>query len=108
VFEICGNGPSDVNERDGDDSPDLRPEYIHYRDEGCELADSCLNCPFPRCLYDEPRGKQRWLKRIRDREISRLFENGSGTGELGILFGVSRRTIQRAVKNTGKGNRETR
>ena len=25
---------------------DLRPEFCHYRDEGCDLAKSCLNCPF--------------------------------------------------------------
>ena len=27
--------------------PDLPPEYCHYRDEGCDLAESCLDCPFP-------------------------------------------------------------
>jgi hypothetical protein len=42
---------------------DLPPEYCHYRDDGCEFADnllhckaSCLSCPFPNCVYDEPRG----------------------------------------------------
>ena len=80
---------------------DLLPEYCHYRDEGCEFADSCLNCPFPQCLYDEPRGKQRWLKRLRNREISRLFGGGGwGVKELASLFGLSQRTIQRALKST--------
>ncbi len=37
--------------------PDLVPEYCQYQDEGCELAQSCLNCPFPSCIYDEPRGR---------------------------------------------------
>ncbi len=32
---------------------DLPPEYCHYRDEGCEFADSCLNCPLSRCIYDD-------------------------------------------------------
>ena len=32
------------------DGLDLPPEYCHYRDEGCDLADSCLNCPLPRCI----------------------------------------------------------
>ena len=26
---------------------DLPPEFCRYRDEGCELAESCLDCPFP-------------------------------------------------------------
>jgi len=53
---------------------DLPPEYCHYKDEGCELAESCLNCPFPGCIYDEHGGKQRLLKRQRDAEIVRLFK----------------------------------
>jgi len=78
---------------------DLPPEYCHYRDEGCELADSCLSCPFPECIYAQPRGKQRWLKRLRDREVLRLFTNqGKGVNELALVFGVSRRTIQRILK----------
>ena len=28
------------------------PEYAAYQDTGCELAPSCLNCPFIRCRYD--------------------------------------------------------
>ena len=36
---------------------DLPPDYCH-RDEGCGLARSCLNCPFPRCIYDVPCVKQ--------------------------------------------------
>ncbi len=80
---------------------DLPPEYCHYRDEGCDLADSCLNCPFPKCIYDQPRGRQRWLKRLRDREIVRLFNTeGKGVKELASMFGLSQRTVQRALKNS--------
>ena len=78
---------------------DLPPEYCHYRDEGCELADSCLNCPFARCIYDETGGKQRWLKRLRAREMTRLFTTeGKGVKELALMFAVSQRTVQRALK----------
>lgn len=79
---------------------DLPPEYCRYQDEGCELTDSCLNCPFPSCIYDEPRGKQRLLKRHRDREIVRFFKKeGKGIKELAARFGISQRTVQRALKN---------
>ena len=78
---------------------DLPPEYLHYRDEGCELADSCLNCPLPRCIYDQPGGRQRWLKKLRDKEIARLAnDEGRGVKELALKFGVSQRTVQRALK----------
>ena len=81
------------------DGLDLPPEYCHYRDEGCDLADSCLNCPLPRCIYDQAGGKQRWLKRSRDREITRLAGTvGKGVKELATMFRLSQRTVQRALK----------
>ena len=77
------------------------PEHCQYRDEGCDLAGSCLNCPFPQCVYEQPGGKQRWLKKLRDREIARLFTTeGKGVKEMALIFSVSQRTVQRALKNS--------
>ena len=86
---------------------DLRPEYCHYRDDGCDVAASylgkkasCLSCPFIKCIYDEPGGKQRLSKRLRAQEMARLFtDEGKDIKELAVLFSVSRRTVQRALKN---------
>jgi AraC-like DNA-binding protein len=78
---------------------DLPPEYCHYQDNGCEFADSCLDCPFPECVYDEPGGRQRWLKELRDEAVLRLFTAQSKkVKDLARMFGVSRRTIQRILK----------
>jgi len=99
--EIGGNEREFESEESTGYEPDLRPEYCHYRDEGCEFARSCLNCPFEQCLFEEPRGRQRWLKERRHREIKRLHDGGRGKRELAVLFGVSLRTIQRALKNGG-------
>ena len=88
---------------------DLPPEYCHYRDEGCELASSCLNCPLPRCIYDQPGGKQHWLKALRDREMVRLASTeGKGVRELAMMFNVSQRTVQRALKNSLRGKNKER
>ena len=82
-------------------NPDLLPEYCQYKDEGCDLAISCLNCPFPVCVYEQPGGKQRWLKKLRDGEIIKLFtDEGRGIKELALRFGVSRRTVQRALSDS--------
>lgn len=87
-----------------DSEPDLPPEFCHYRDEGCELTGSCLTCPFPGCIYDQPSGRQRWLKKARDREMVRLFTTcGKGIRELALEFGVSVRTVQRALKKLSTG-----
>jgi AraC-like DNA-binding protein len=100
VLETCeiGGDSSEEEVKNNQDRLDLKPEYCHYRDEGCEYAKECLNCPFPQCLFDEPRGRQRWMKQTRDREIKRLFNTGKKVKELAMLFGVSPRTIQRALR----------
>ena len=86
-------------EESNDTEMDLPSEYCRYQDEGCDLADSCLDCPFAGCVYDEPGGKQRWLKRLRAREMARLFTTeGKKIKELAMMFGVSQRTVQRALK----------
>ena len=81
---------------------DLKPEYCHYRDDGCELGESCLNCRLPICVYDEPRGRRRWLRQQRDKEIVRLYTKGKSVSRLALQFNISRRTIQRTPKTAGR------
>ena len=35
---------------------DALPENQDFRDTGCSLSPRCLDCPLPRCRYDEPGG----------------------------------------------------
>ncbi len=79
---------------------DLPPEFCHYRDEGCEVHKSCLSCPLPGCIYEVAGGKQRWLKRQRNRQVARQFvSEGKGVKELAQSFGISTRTVQRVLKS---------
>ena len=78
---------------------DSLPELCHYRDEGCALYPSCLHCPFPRCLDDEPRGRQRWGLDQRRNELARLQSEGKTTRQMAAIMGVSQRTIQRMLKS---------
>ncbi len=103
VREIGGDTPEKTDEEINQNETDLPPEYCRYKDKGCEYAQSCLACPFPQCLYDEPRGRQRWLKELRNKEINKLFNSGWKIKELALLFGVSLRTIQRALKSEVSG-----
>ena len=90
---------------------DLPPEFCQYNDAGCEFSKSCLNCHLPVCVYDEPGGKQRLLKRQRAAEMARLCtQENKSIGELAQLYEVSTRTVQRALKlafgeSAGKTNR---
>ena len=82
---------------------DELPEHYHYRDEGCELAPFCLECPFPCCIYEETRGKQRSIKERRNKEIRRLFSSGEWQiSDLATRFQVSKRTVQRALAEQRK------
>jgi DNA-binding CsgD family transcriptional regulator len=78
---------------------DLLPDKVEWRDEGCELSPSCLNCPLPKCVEDEPRGQQRLRMEARRRRTAELRRRGQSVKEIAGLFGVSRRTVQRALEN---------
>ena len=92
---------TDVSQPAGAEA-DLPPECCRYRDDGCEFAPCCLSCPFTRCLYDEPGGRQHFTKRLRDKKILRLFTvEKQGVAELAAMFAISQRTVQRALKRAG-------
>lgn len=74
---------------------DLLPEEFPYEDKGCELFPSCLNCPFPDCLKEEPWGKERFLKLRRAERMMELKQGGKNVKEIARIFGVSPRTVQR-------------
>jgi AraC-like DNA-binding protein len=76
---------------------DLLPGEVNWRDEGCELFPSCLNCPLPRCIEEEPRGKQRLRMLARARRMAELRRDGKSIKQIAVLFGVSKRTVQRAL-----------
>ena len=78
---------------------DLPPEYCHYCDEGCEVSSSCLNCPLSRCIYDQPGGRRRWLKKHRNYQIVKsATTRGLGVKELAAEYNLSQRTVQRILK----------
>lgn len=80
---------------------DALPEQTRYRDEGCELAPSCLNCPLPLCRYDLPGGLRRHRLRNRDEEIIRLRRSSRLTiEEIAHRFGLSRRSVFRVLQRT--------
>ena len=77
---------------------DLLPEEFPYEDRGCELASSCLDCPFSRCLEEEPWGKEKFLKVRRAERMLELREEGKSVNEIARIFEVSPRTVQRWLK----------
>ncbi len=67
-----------------------------YADTGCHLYPSCLACPRPRCIFDEPLvPASRRPKPARNAEILRLAGEGKSRQAIAALVGVSKRTVDR-------------
>jgi hypothetical protein len=81
-----------------DSELDLLPEEIDWRDEGCAVFSSCLSCPLPRCVEEEPRGQQRLRLAARNKRMVELRQGGKSLKEIAGLFGVSKRTVERALR----------
>ena len=82
---------------------DVVPERFPYRDEGCDLSESCLRCPLPQCKYDDPGWLQREKRRARDsRVMDALWRDGISVSEASVRFALSPRTIFRIVKRAGQ------
>jgi hypothetical protein len=77
-------------------------EQSCYRDDGCEIETSCLNCSLPRCIHDEPGGKRGQQRRQRNREIVGLRRmQRLKIGELARRYKVSSRTVYRILAQRG-------
>ena len=80
---------------------DTLPENTRYRDDGCDAALTCLECPLPLCKYDDPGWLQRENRRTRDDEIFRLRSQQVSVAEISKRFGISTRTVHRIVQRGG-------
>ena len=74
------------------------PENYNYRDTGCELAPSCLECPLATCKYDDPAYGRSGRTMFRDREIVRLRRQGSRVSEIAKSVCTSERTVYRVIQ----------
>ena len=81
-------------------------EYANWKDSGCALQPSCLSCPLERCIEEVPRGRQRQRMSDRAAAMAALRRQGSTAGQVAEAFGVSLRTVQRALQqHRGNGRR---
>ena len=76
---------------------DLSDEWS-FRDTGCSIAPSCLNCPLDVCIEDDPLQFQREEKAKRDADIRRRRRAGEMVMVIAVSVGVSKRTVYRAVQ----------
>ena len=63
-----------------------------YRDTGCYLYPSCLECPFPDCLLDTYPLVLSELRRV---EAETLAKQGKSVSEIAEVMGLSKRQVKR-------------
>ena len=74
------------------------PEYASYRDTGCELASSCLECPLAICKYDDPHWGKRNLKARRNEDIVNMRAAGMSVAQIAAEVNTSERTVYRVIQ----------
>lgn len=83
---------------------DIIPDDVNWKDTGCEIYPSCLNCPLDKCMEEEPRGRQRLRMLARSTRIAELKDQGKSISEIARYFQVSPRTVQRALAKVRETN----
>ena len=90
-----------LTQRRGAGRTDRLPEDTLYIDRGC--GDDCtrsLECPYPRCRYDEPPVSSRQKLLMRDRAIVEArVKEGLTIAAIAARFNVGPRTIFRVLKS---------
>ena len=88
---------------------DILPERHPYHDDGCDVSSSCLRCPLPQCKYDVPNSARQERRDRRDAEIMAARRREGLTAlALARRFGVSERTVFRALGRQGAEERAAR
>ena len=78
---------------------DAVPEFVHYEDTGCEVSSSCLECPLPRCRYDDPAWYQQYKRLTRDFRVWNIMRSeGLTADQAAERFSVTVRTIFRIMQ----------
>jgi len=71
------------------------PEQFAYRDEGCQIAPSCLSCPLPQCVHDTPGGVRKAQSEARGAQMLAERLAGLSVGDVAKKYGLSRRHVMR-------------
>ena len=87
---------------------DRLPEDTLYMDRGCgEECTSSLDCPYPRCRYDEGPVTRRERLASRDKAIAAArLEEGLSVPAIAKRFKVGRRTVFRALESARRDDEQ--
>lgn len=77
--------------------PDALPEFVRYRDVGCDLHSACLTCPLPVCKEELSHGSRAVRARMRGLQIALLVGEGHSVRWIAQVMGVTTRSIYKSM-----------
>ncbi len=80
---------------------DALPEFVRYRDVGCDLHSACLTCPLPVCKEELKHGAASIRAHMRELQISLLRSEGRTVEWIAEVMGISVRTVCRLSASKG-------
>ena len=70
-----------------------------YDDTGCEVADSCLECPLSRCKFDDMQWFIKYRRMARElRMAADIYDEGLSIAQAAERFSVTPRTVLRVLR----------
>lgn len=83
------------------------PRIEHYEDTGCEVADSCLDCPLPRCKYDDMAWYAKHRRMASDfRIVQAIEEENLSVAQAADRFAITTRTVFRILRRCRRAAQE--
>ena len=80
---------------------------FYYEDTGCEVASTCLDCPLPRCKFDDMEWFAKYRRLARDLRMASVIQNeGLSIAEAAERFSVTPRTVFRVLSRSRHAMRE--
>ena len=81
--------------------------FDHYEDNGCEVAETCLECPLPRCKFDDMEWFGKYRRLARDLRITSIIdEEGLSIADAAQRFSITPRTVFRVLSRSREAMRE--
>ena len=80
---------------------DIREDYAHWQDDGCDVSPSCFSCPLAVCKFDLPDGSIQEQQRARLALYNRIMElraAGWTYERIAAELGCSRRAVAEACR----------
>ena len=76
---------------------DTLPEYIRYRDVGCDLHSACLTCPLPVCKEELTLGSRAVRAHMRGLQITLLKSEGHTVEWIAQVLGITTRGVYKSM-----------